>query len=131
MLQVKHLLAGSGLLHKAHGMRRAADKTWEELCPLVQEAQQRRIPRAKMFSRQHIHWALGVLLSRCIRLDSLGGIEAVVPWADCANHSVDANCFCDWDAALKAVTLRVDRAYAVGDEVRFLASLGTMIQHTS
>eukprot|EP00887_Chlorella_sp_A99_P006062 scaffold22.g6062.t1 len=88
-------------------------------------------------SDEQLDWALGILLTRLVRLGAgaaaPGGgggsnehgrssgaaleVEALVPLADFANHDCAAACHLAWDAAAGGVVLRPDRGYAAGEEV--------------
>lgn len=61
-------------------------------------------------------------LSRLVRLQGLGDAQALVPWADFANHSPAASAFLDWDPragpeGAGAVVLLTERAYEQGEQV--------------
>eukprot|EP00878_Enallax_costatus_P028717 GHUV01031052.1.p1 GENE.GHUV01031052.1~~GHUV01031052.1.p1 ORF type:complete len:258 (+),score=106.58 GHUV01031052.1:375-1148(+) len=71
-----------------------------------------------MFTRSDIQWAVGVCLSRSVRLDDLAGEPIVlVPFADFLNHDVNSEAFLVWDEQQQAVVLRPDRSYKAGDQV--------------
>jgi histone-lysine N-methyltransferase SETD3 len=125
-------LAGSGLRHKAAEILRAADLTWREVEALAGAVAGggSRGP----YTRPQLNWALSVLLSRVVRLDSAPGQpSALVPWCDFLNHSPGAACYLDVDewrprrsgpaaasasaAVVPVVGVRADRAYKPGEEV--------------
>jgi len=64
-----------------------------------------------------IRWALSVLLSRLIRLDSRGAMPVLVPWADNLNHCPSADCYINWCEDSEAVVLHPDRDYKPGEQV--------------
>jgi histone-lysine N-methyltransferase SETD3 len=129
-------LAGSGLRHKAAEILRAADATWREVEALVGDGAGGG-GSAGPYTRPQLDWALSVLLSRVVRLDSAPGQpSALVPWCDFLNHSPGAGCYLDVDewrtrgsggpgaAAASAsasivpvVGVRADRSYKPGEEV--------------
>ena len=103
-------LRGSHLHTLATDIWQAAEASWEELAPLV--------PSGGPFTRQALQWAFGVLLTRLVRLPGLDDEEALVPWADFANHDCAAATYLNWEPPSSAVVLRADRRYGVGDQVR-------------
>jgi hypothetical protein len=115
--QVDRWLSG-GLRTKARIITAADDASWSEVADLVSAAEVDGACPHGMFTRDSVRWAVGVLLSRSVRLDSAGGETVLVPFADFANHSVDADCFLDFDAGSGAVGVRLDRGYAPGEQVR-------------
>ncbi|GKD59060.1 ribulose-1,5-bisphosphate carboxylase/oxygenase large subunit N-methyltransferase, chloroplastic [Tanacetum coccineum] len=62
-------------------------------------------------------WSFGILFSRLVRLPSLDGRVALVPWADMLNHSCDVETFLDYDKSTKGVVFTTDRPYQPGEQV--------------
>ncbi|GKV41265.1 hypothetical protein SLEP1_g48823 [Rubroshorea leprosula] len=62
-------------------------------------------------------WSFGILFSRLVRLPSMGGKVALVPWADMLNHSCEVETFLDYDSSSKGVVFLTDRAYQPGEQV--------------
>jgi hypothetical protein len=116
-MQVSKLLSGSGLLLKAQVILAAAEALWKDIQPVVSAAKQQGLCPAEMFSRANINWAVGICLSRSVRLDDRGGVVVLCPFADLFNHSCDSKAFLLWDKQQQAVVLQADKAYKPGDEV--------------
>jgi hypothetical protein len=106
-----------GLRSKARVIEEAEAATWSEIAPAAAAAEAAGAAPRGLFTREAVRWGVGQLLSRSVRLDSAGGDTVLVPFADFANHSVGADCYLDHDAASGTVGLRLDRAYAPGEEV--------------
>ena len=85
-MQVDSLLAGSRLLEDACEIRAAADASWQQLQPLLGQPGMASAFGGRLPGRSDFQWAFSMLLSRLIRLASLGDAEALVPWADLLNH---------------------------------------------
>ena len=66
---------------------------------------------------QNLNWAFSMLLSRLVRLPSLGNIEALCPWADMINHDCRATSYLDFDPSKRCATLTTDRGYKAGEQV--------------
>lgn len=64
-----------------------------------------------------LQWAFDILFSRLIRLESLGGNLALVPWADMLNHQPGCDAFIDLDRGSRKVCLTTDRSYEHGEQV--------------
>ena len=64
-----------------------------------------------------LQWAFDILFSRLIRLESLGGNLALVPWADMLNHQPGCEAFIDLDRGSRKVCLTTDRSYEPGEQV--------------
>ena len=64
-----------------------------------------------------LQWAFDILFSRLIRLESLGGNLALVPWADMLNHQPGCDAFIDLDRGSRKVCLTTDRSYEPGEQV--------------
>lgn len=95
-LQVK-ALKGSPMAAAAQEILDAAERTYEQLQPLIKQAEDRGLIPPHSFTRSRIMWGLSMLLSRVARLPARESIEACIPWADFLNHAPDANCYLDWD----------------------------------
>ncbi|KAI7742023.1 hypothetical protein M8C21_029283 [Ambrosia artemisiifolia] len=67
--------------------------------------------RARIFSK-HPN-----LFPEEVRLPSLDGRVALVPWADMLNHSCDVETFLDYDKSTKGVVFTTDRPYQPGEQV--------------
>ncbi|KAF6255066.1 hypothetical protein COO60DRAFT_1272756 [Scenedesmus sp. NREL 46B-D3] len=115
--EVDTLLAGSGLASTAGLIRGGADLLWEDLQPLLAAAKQQGLCPEGMFGRADIDWAVGICLSRSVRLDSRGGQVVLVPFADFLNHEPSCEAFLVWDERQHAVVLRPDRDYSPGQQV--------------
>lgn len=129
-MQVTSLLAGTGLLYKANLIVKAADAVWEDVQPLLAAAKQQQLCPAGMFSRADIDWAIGICLSRTVRLIDRSDEIVLCPFADLFNHSSDSKAFLVWDSKQQAVGLTSDRAYKPGEQVgRGQAIMGRGAQH--
>ncbi|CAH9072856.1 unnamed protein product [Cuscuta epithymum] len=62
-------------------------------------------------------WSFGILFSRLVRLPSMNGRVALVPWADMLNHSCQVEAFLDYDKSSRGVVFRTDRAYEPGEQI--------------
>lgn len=62
-------------------------------------------------------WSFGILFSRLVRLPSMDGRVALVPWADMLNHSSEVETFLDYDKSSKGVVFTTDRPYQPGEQV--------------
>nr|XP_043620745.1 ribulose-1,5 bisphosphate carboxylase/oxygenase large subunit N-methyltransferase, chloroplastic [Erigeron canadensis] len=71
----------------------------------------------EVFNMETFRWSFGILFSRLVRLPSLDGRVALVPWADMLNHSCDVETFLDYDKSTKGVVFTTDRAYQPGEQV--------------
>ncbi|KAL0354316.1 UNVERIFIED_CONTAM: hypothetical protein Sangu_1012900 [Sesamum angustifolium] len=52
-----------------------------------------------------------------VRLPSMDGKVALVPWADMLNHSCEVETFLDYDKSSQGVVFTTDRAYQPGEQV--------------
>lgn len=111
------LLAGMQLQQDAHAIRSAADASWQQLQPLLDDRAALAAFGGRRPSRADFQWAFSMLLSRLIRLSSLGDTEALVPWADLLNHSPDADSCLDWDASLQSVVLQAEAPAEPGQQL--------------
>jgi SET domain len=105
------------LADDARAIRAAADASWEQLEAVLPEKAALAAFGGRRPLRADFQWAFSMLLSRLIRLRSLGDCEALVPWADLLNHSPDSDAYLDWDAAQRAVVLRADAAAQPGQQL--------------
>ncbi|KVI10625.1 Rubisco LS methyltransferase, substrate-binding domain-containing protein [Cynara cardunculus var. scolymus] len=71
----------------------------------------------EVFNMETFRWSFGILFSRMVRLPSLDGRVALVPWADMLNHSCDVETFLDYDKSTKGVVFTTDRPYQPGEQV--------------
>lgn len=111
-------LRGSQLHEHALKLRAAAEASWAEMQPLLAAAHKDELtPCSGAFTREALLWAFAMLLTRLVRLDQLGGLEALLPWADLLNHDCAATSFLDWSTAENAVVLRAERRYRTGEQV--------------
>ncbi|GAB4859316.1 hypothetical protein Ancab_010778 [Ancistrocladus abbreviatus] len=71
----------------------------------------------EVFSIETFMWSFGILFSRLVRLPSMGGKLALVPWADMLNHSCEVQTYLDYDNSSKGVVFTTDRTYQPGEQV--------------
>ncbi|KAL7086492.1 hypothetical protein ACP275_13G005800 [Erythranthe tilingii] len=71
----------------------------------------------EVFNMESFKWAFGILFSRLVRLPSMNGRVALVPWADMLNHSCEVETFLDYDKSSQGVVFTTDRAYQPGEQV--------------
>ncbi|GMY09625.1 ribulose-1,5 bisphosphate carboxylase/oxygenase large subunit N-methyltransferase, chloroplastic [Fagus crenata] len=71
----------------------------------------------EVFNIETFKWSFGILFSRLVRLPSMDGRVALVPWADMLNHSCEVETFLDYDKSSKGVVFTTDRAYQPGEQV--------------
>ncbi|AQK54829.1 Rubisco methyltransferase family protein [Zea mays] len=62
-------------------------------------------------------WSFGILFSRLVRLPSMDGRVALVPWADMLNHSPEVETFLDFDKSSRGIVFTTDRSYQPGEQV--------------
>ncbi|PAN07976.1 hypothetical protein PAHAL_1G377500 [Panicum hallii] len=62
-------------------------------------------------------WSFGILFSRLVRLPSMDGRVALVPWADMLNHSPEVETFLDFDKSSQGIVFTTDRSYQPGEQV--------------
>lgn len=109
--EAAELLAGSPAAREAEARRDSVTKA----APALLAAFPERLSRC---GAEDLRWAYSMLFSRLVRLDDLdGGALALVPWADLLNTRPGAGAFLTYDAALRSVVLRPERAYAEGEQV--------------
>ncbi|KZV31358.1 ribulose-1,5 bisphosphate carboxylase/oxygenase large subunit N-methyltransferase, chloroplastic [Dorcoceras hygrometricum] len=71
----------------------------------------------EVFNMETFKWSFGILFSRLVRLPSMDGKVALVPWADMLNHSCEVETFLDYDKSSQGVVFMTDRAYQPGEQV--------------
>ncbi|KAK6116312.1 hypothetical protein DH2020_049939 [Rehmannia glutinosa] len=71
----------------------------------------------KVFNMESFKWSFGILFSRLVRLPSMDGRVALVPWADMLNHNCEVETFLDYDKSSQGVVFTTDRAYQPGEQV--------------
>lgn len=71
----------------------------------------------EVFNIDTFRWSFGILFSRLVRLPSLDGRVALVPWADMLNHNSEVDTYLDYDKSSKGVVFTTDRAYEPGEQV--------------
>ncbi|KAI4324605.1 hypothetical protein MLD38_030076 [Melastoma candidum] len=71
----------------------------------------------EIFNLETFKWSFGILFSRLVRLPSMDGRVALIPWADMLNHSCDVETFLDYDKSSQGVVFTTDRAYQPGEQV--------------
>ncbi|PIN03459.1 N-methyltransferase [Handroanthus impetiginosus] len=71
----------------------------------------------EVFNMESFLWSFGILFSRLVRLPSMDGRVALVPWADMLNHSCEVETFLDYDKSSQGVVFTTDRAYQPGEQV--------------
>lgn len=103
---VRTLLAGSPSLFSALERRASVAAAIAEIRVYFPE-----------LNEKTLQWAFDILFSRLIRLESLGGNLALVPWADMLNHQPGCDAFIDLDRGSRKVCLTTDRSYEPGEQV--------------
>ncbi|KAK9152374.1 hypothetical protein Syun_010683 [Stephania yunnanensis] len=71
----------------------------------------------EVFSMETFKWSFGILFSRLVRLPSMDGKVALVPWADMLNHSCEVDTCLDYDKSSKGIVFTTDRPYQPGEQV--------------
>lgn len=71
----------------------------------------------EVFNMETFRWSFGILFSRLVRLPSMDGRVALVPWADMLNHSCEVDTFLDYDKSTQGVVFTTDRPYQPGEQV--------------
>lgn len=71
----------------------------------------------EVFNMETFRWSFGILFSRLVRLPSMDGKVALVPWADMLNHSSEVETFLDYDKSSMGVVFTTDRSYQPGEQV--------------
>ncbi|KAL6635047.1 hypothetical protein ACP70R_027718 [Stipagrostis hirtigluma subsp. patula] len=65
----------------------------------------------EVYNMETFLWSFGILFSRLVRLPSMDGRVALVPWADMLNHSPEVETFLDYDKSSKGIVFTTDRSY--------------------
>ncbi|KAK4713973.1 hypothetical protein R3W88_019880 [Solanum pinnatisectum] len=71
----------------------------------------------EIFNIETFNWSFGILFSRLVRLPSMDGRVALVPWADMLNHNCEVETFLDYDKSSQGIVFTTDRAYLPGEQV--------------
>lgn len=71
----------------------------------------------EVFNLETFKWSFGILFSRLVRLPSMDGRVALVPWADMLNHSCEVETFLDYDNSSRGIVFTTDRPYQAGEQV--------------
>ncbi|CAK9151854.1 unnamed protein product [Ilex paraguariensis] len=71
----------------------------------------------EVFNMESFKWSFGILFSRLVRLPSMDGRVALVPWANMLNHSCEVETFLDYDKSSQGVVFTTDRPYQPGEQV--------------
>ncbi|WOL12097.1 ribulose-1,5 bisphosphate carboxylase/oxygenase large subunit N-methyltransferase [Canna indica] len=71
----------------------------------------------EVFNIDTFLWSFGILFSRLVRLPSMDGKVALVPWADMLNHSSEVETFLDYDKSSQGIVYMTDRSYQPGEQV--------------
>ncbi|CAI8597904.1 unnamed protein product [Vicia faba] len=71
----------------------------------------------EVFNIESFKWSFGILFSRMVRLPSMDGKVALVPWADMLNHNCEVETFLDYDRSSKGIVFTTDRPYLPGEQV--------------
>ncbi|MQL85588.1 hypothetical protein Taro_018096 [Colocasia esculenta] len=74
----------------------------------------------KVFNMETFRWSFGILFSRLVRLPSMDGKVALVPWADMLNHMPEVEAFLDYDKSSQGIVFTTDRSYQPGEQVKKL-----------
>ena len=98
-------------------IRTAAAQSWQDVQPVLQQAAEQGLIHPANYTRQRYSWAFAILLTRLCRLPSRGNEEALIAWADMANHDVSVTSFLNWDSGRRCVSFQLDRSYSAGEQV--------------
>lgn len=71
----------------------------------------------EVFNMETFRWSFGILFSRLVRLPSMDGKVALIPWADMLNHSSEVETFLDYNKSSMGVVFTTDRSYQPGEQV--------------
>lgn len=71
----------------------------------------------EVFNLETFKWSFGILFSRLVRLSTMDGKVALVPWADMLNHSSEVDTFLDYDKSSRGIVFSTDRVYQSGEQV--------------
>ncbi|XP_074556686.1 ribulose-1,5 bisphosphate carboxylase/oxygenase large subunit N-methyltransferase, chloroplastic isoform X2 [Curcuma longa] len=90
--------------------------TYEDLRLRIFSKHQDLFPE-EVFNIDTFLWSFGILFSRLVRMPSMDGKVALVPWADMLNHSPEVETFLDYDKSSKGIVFMADRSYQPGEQV--------------
>ncbi|KAL5072226.1 hypothetical protein RYX36_023113 [Vicia faba] len=71
----------------------------------------------EVFNIESFKWSFAILFSRMVRLPSMNGKVALVPWSDMLNHNCEVETFLDYDRSSKEIVFTTGRPYLPGEEV--------------
>ncbi|XP_021724443.1 ribulose-1,5 bisphosphate carboxylase/oxygenase large subunit N-methyltransferase, chloroplastic-like [Chenopodium quinoa] len=71
----------------------------------------------EVYNMETFRWSFGILFSRLVRLPSMDGKVALVPWADMLNHSCEVETYLDYDKSSEGIVFTTDRQYQPGEQV--------------
>ncbi|KAL0017968.1 hypothetical protein WJX77_002537 [Trebouxia sp. C0004] len=115
--EVHNLLAGSPLQKKAMDIQDAAEKSWREVQPVLQQAAVQGLIKPEAYTQRRYQWAFSILLTRMCRLPGRCNEEVLVAWGDMANHRSDVTSFLDWDRTKRQIVFQPDCSYDPGEQV--------------
>lgn len=87
--------------------------TYEDLRSRIFSKHPNLFPK-EVFNDETFKWSFGILFSRLVRLPSMDGRFALVPWADMLNHNCEVETYLDYDKSSKGVVFTADRPYQPG-----------------
>ncbi|VVA96844.1 unnamed protein product [Arabis nemorensis] len=90
--------------------------TYEDLRSRIFSKHPHLFPK-EVFNDETFKWSFGILFSRLVRLPSMDGRFALVPWADMLNHNCEVETYLDYDKSSKGVVFTADRPYQPGEQV--------------
>ncbi|CAA7050960.1 unnamed protein product [Microthlaspi erraticum] len=90
--------------------------TYEDLRSRIFSKHPQLFPK-EVFNDETFKWSFGILFSRLVRLPSMDGRFALVPWADMLNHNCEVETYLDYDKSSKGVVFTADRPYQPGEQV--------------
>ncbi|XP_010252799.1 PREDICTED: histone-lysine N-methyltransferase setd3 [Nelumbo nucifera] len=71
----------------------------------------------EVFNMETFKWSFGILFSRLVRLPSMDGRVALVPWADMLNHNCEVETYLDYDKSSQGIVFTTDQPYQPGEQV--------------
>ncbi|CAI8606491.1 unnamed protein product [Vicia faba] len=71
----------------------------------------------EVFNIESFKWSFAILFSRMVRLPSMNGKVALVPWSDMLNHNCEVETFLDYDRSSKGIVFTTGRPYLPGEQV--------------
>ncbi|KAG8072217.1 hypothetical protein GUJ93_ZPchr0006g45920 [Zizania palustris] len=71
----------------------------------------------EIYNMETFRWSFGILFSRLVRLPSMDGKVALVPWADMLYHSPEVETFLDYDKSSEGIVFSTDCSYQPGEQV--------------